>query len=282
MTEIRSQTFYNCLSLNSAPKLPNTLKNIGDHAFACDPFEHITLNNGLETIGRGAFFAAGLKEITIPESIVNLEPESFQACTQLENIYLPETLTVVPFGAFRDCQVLERVVIPEGVKRVDSQAFSWCGNLKDVAFPETLELIATGAFEACDMKSVILPASLKVLEHESFCIYGLEKVYCKAAIPPLCGQGETGGPFEDEWLEEQGTKLYVPVGCKELYAAQWQWNMFKEIIETDEFPTSGVEAVMSGSAAADGKIYDLYGREITDPVPGQIYIQDGKKKVSLR
>ncbi|MDE6341447.1 MAG: leucine-rich repeat domain-containing protein [Muribaculaceae bacterium] len=278
--EIKHQTFIDCLSLSSAPKLPSTLKKIGDHAFSNDPFEHITLNEGLEVIGQGAFQAVGLKEITIPRSIVRLAPMSFQMSPQLQSINLPETLETVPYGAFSLCEGLERIELPEGVRMVDGQAFLWCSKLKDVIFPETLETIETWAFSGCKINSVVFPASLKVLCDDSFSVYGLQNVYCKSVSPPECVLGELGGPFVDEWLDEEETKLYVPVGCKELYSAQWQWNKFKEIIETDEFPSSGVEVVMPGKVA-DGKIYDLYGREIAEPAPGQIYIQDGKKKVKI-
>ena len=41
--------------------------------------------------------------------------------------------------------------------------------------------------------------------------------------------------------------------------------------------SSGIKEIKN--AEAGGREYDLYGKEITEPAPGQIYIQDGKKKV---
>ena len=41
---------------------------------------------------------------------------------------------------------------------------------------------------------------------------------------------------------------------------------------------SGVETITT-NLPADGRMYDLMGREIREPQRGTVYIQDGRKKV---
>lgn len=277
--DIGHQVFDNCRSLWSAPILPSSLKKIKSGAFFNTPFEHIGLNEGLEFIGSGAFQSSGLKDLSIPESIVEIEPMAFQLCAGLEQISLPETLEEISYGLFSFCYGLKEIKIPSNAKVIAPSAFMSCTRLRKVIFQESLELIDKEAFYGCAIDSLILPRNLKTIVNNCFSILNLQTVYCESETPPLCESGDHGGPFLDKWISR--IVLYVPVGCKELYAAQWQWNMFKEIIETDEFPTSRVEAVMPGKVI-DRKIYDLYGREIATPAPGQIYIQDGKKMVSPR
>ncbi len=48
-------------------------------------------------------------------------------------------------------------------------------------------------------------------------------------------------------------------------------------IETDTFPSSAIDGVVIDGKAQDGNTYDLCGRRIETPVPGNIYIQNGQK-----
>ncbi len=63
----------------------------------------------------------------------------------------------------------------------------------------------------------------------------LTQIYCKATTPPTIGF--FGGPFDNN-IEH--CILYVPVGCKELYANDDAWGYnFKNIQEMDF--KSGIE-----------------------------------------
>ncbi len=50
-------------------------------------------------------------------------------------------------------------------------------------------------------------------------------------------------------------------------------------IETDNFPSAGIVCVEAEEKEQDNNIYDLSGRKAETPVPGNIYIQNGKKFV---
>lgn len=74
------------------------------------------------------------------------------------------------------------------------------------------------------------------------------------------------------------TPLYVPVGTADLYRSTWGWNYFNNIIETDDFPSLSVSDIdVDGGEDADAPVYDLMGRRVDSPQPGQIYIRAGKK-----
>lgn len=49
-------------------------------------------------------------------------------------------------------------------------------------------------------------------------------------------------------------------------------------IETDNFPSAGIGCVtMNGKEQYDYHTYDLSGRKVEAPAPGNIYISNGKK-----
>lgn len=48
-------------------------------------------------------------------------------------------------------------------------------------------------------------------------------------------------------------------------------------IETVNFPTSGIEGIKPDTPATINTIYDLSGRQVANPIPGMVYIINGKK-----
>ena len=77
-------TFAYCEKLSEV-RLSDNLESLGDDAFTgCKALESLTLPLRLKTIGDGAFFGSGLKEITIPESVVSIGSAAFQNISSLK------------------------------------------------------------------------------------------------------------------------------------------------------------------------------------------------------
>ena len=123
----------------------------------------------------------------------------------------------------------------------------------------------------CPIETVVLPENLKYLSSNCFNDHEGKAVYCKAQTPPVC----IDSPFVDYCIAD--IPLYVPIGCKEIYQEKWQWNKFKEIIETD-FLTS-VDGIAADEKNGDDVYYDLTGMKVAKPVSGQLYIHNGRKVV---
>ena len=69
--------------------LPNSIKSIGDTAFAgTRGVTHFRLSDNLVSIGQGAFNNChGLIEITIPESVIEVGKDAFSYCSKLQKFY---------------------------------------------------------------------------------------------------------------------------------------------------------------------------------------------------
>lgn len=50
-----------------------------------------------------------LKEIRLPEGLEKIWDNSFQGCTQLEEVYIPSTVTLLRYGIFSECANISRV-----------------------------------------------------------------------------------------------------------------------------------------------------------------------------
>lgn len=67
----------------------NNLKNIQDLAFNwAYPLQEAILPEGVETIGKQAFYNSGIKKLYIPNSITSIEDEAFAKCPRLSEIDL--------------------------------------------------------------------------------------------------------------------------------------------------------------------------------------------------
>ncbi|MDE5871869.1 MAG: leucine-rich repeat domain-containing protein [Muribaculaceae bacterium] len=271
--EIKKHTFYMCRRLGSSPVLPSSLRKIGPNAFAYTPFQEIEFNDGLEAIGVAAFYCCGLKEVRIPDSVVEIGMIAFSGSVGIESVVFPKAMDIIPCDAFRACYGLKNISLPEDLRLIEDGAFGDCWALKGIDFPESLEVIEKNAFQGCAVDTVVLPSNVRYLGSGCFYLDNLHTVFCKSQTPPECEQ-EPFGPFTDTCISD--AVLYVPKGCRESYRNQWEWSLFKEIIETDDFPSSGISPVMTDVKAAD-MIFDLFGRKIPHPLPNHIYIKDGRK-----
>ncbi|MBQ3527324.1 MAG: leucine-rich repeat protein [Clostridia bacterium] len=94
---------------------------------------------------------------------------AFEGREDITSVVIPETMWVIPEGAFKDCKNLERVTIKEGVRDIGDYAFSGCTSLTEVVIPEGVEYIFTYAFNECtSLQSVSLPYTLMTIEYKAF------------------------------------------------------------------------------------------------------------------
>ena len=89
--------FANCTSLTTAPTIPSSVTSIGDHAFLeCTSLTSVTIPSSITSLGEGAFmYCSGLTNITIPSSVTSIGDYAFNYCTSLTNITIPNGVTSI-------------------------------------------------------------------------------------------------------------------------------------------------------------------------------------------
>lgn len=102
--------------------------------------ESITIQEGLEVIGRRAFSTyKKLKHISLPYTLKIIDPYAFSQCYSLENIELPVSLETIGFCAFQDCRRLTKIHIPNSIEAIGDNAFGGCINLSEIIYDGTKE-----------------------------------------------------------------------------------------------------------------------------------------------
>lgn len=122
-----------------------------------------TIDGGkVKTIGANVFAdCSSLTNITLPQSLTNIENLAFARCTALQNINIPQDVTNIGVSAFLRCKSLTNITIPSGVTSIKTSAFALCTSLKSIELPDHLVSIGNSAFTGCySLESVVIPSGV--------------------------------------------------------------------------------------------------------------------------
>lgn len=125
VTHIGSLSFWDCMELTS-----------------------VSLPNGLQSIGTGAFQGCGMTEVEIPATVSSIDADAFCFCP-LTSVTVPESMTVISRAAFRNLDSLTEVNIHDGVTSIGIDAFYNAQSLPSIDIPASVTSIGTGAFGKC-------------------------------------------------------------------------------------------------------------------------------------
>ena len=176
--------------------LPNTITNIGEHAFyECDSLISINIPDNVTSIRQAAFsHCDNLASIDISKSITIIDNYAFSGCKSLTSIIIPEGVTSIKYGAFMGCINMASVVIPNSVTSIEDYAFSDCGALKSAPISDNVTSIGNYSFRECNaITSISIPNSVTSIGTYAFygCL-GLESVTIGSGVTELSNDAFRG------------------------------------------------------------------------------------------
>lgn len=167
VTTLQSYLFSGCTSLQTLT-VPATCTKIGSRAFLnCTGLTSVELHS--ETIDFGAFTGcASLERITFGAE-VNEISSSFDGCTSLTEVEIPNTVTKLGSYAFKDCTALKSVDIGNGINTIGANAFNGCCALRDVNIGSGVTKIEGSAFANCiSLLNFTIPAAVTEIGNDAF------------------------------------------------------------------------------------------------------------------
>lgn len=188
---------------------------------------------------------------------------SFNDCTELTAVTLPNTITEIGTRAFIGCEKLSAATIPNSVTKIGYEAYNKCTALASVVIPSSVTEIGNYAFNECD---------------------NLTSVYYDSEDPLACERNI----FSD--TAYGNATLYVPESAVDVFKATDPWLYFNNI-EAYEF--SGIENIAADNGGeidynSPYEVYNLSGRtagsNIEGLTPGMYIIRQGKtvKKIIIK
>lgn len=125
----------------------------------CKNLSEISFEDGVITIGPRAFENTAVKNVVMPDSIVDFGGSTFEDCKELETVVIPKNTEYIREWAFSRCEKLYKVTWNRiGNKEILYQAFQYCTSLKDFTF-EDITCIDEGAFDETGITDVKLTLS---------------------------------------------------------------------------------------------------------------------------
>lgn len=152
--------------------LPSTLESLGEGCFkgctalAAVDFSKVT---ALRTIPKEAFYRAGVTDVALPEGLTTVGVEAFRA-SEIRWLSFPASLQTLEPSCFEDCKSLQTVLFAEHCDPAFQtiNGFAACSALTEIQIPDTVRTIGSGAFYQCGLTSLILPASVELIENKAF------------------------------------------------------------------------------------------------------------------
>lgn len=130
-------------------------------------------------------------KVEVGTRVTTLSPDTFFDCTDLEILYIPDGITVLPNNALRNCQNLTElrlpstlktiemgafyetaipyVELPEGLETIEYQAFTYANGLKSIKIPDSVTDIGSYAFLDCpNLEEVVLGSGTTIIRNGTF------------------------------------------------------------------------------------------------------------------
>ena len=268
--------------------IPKGVTEIGDFGLAGDGLTAVTLPDGLQSLGRGAFdTCASLTNTTLPAAITAVPGKCFADCTKLLNVKYAGTVTAIGDLAFESCKALTEAPIPETVTEIGASAFTGCTALTDVTIPAGVTAIPEDCFHGCtalaDMK---LPGTVTSVGHNAFTgCTALKDVRCYGAAPavepgnseahsfepaivtihynpdPVYGWTlDADGKWQGYTVSSKGACLHtgygttentVPATCGEAGRVDTICSNCGEVVSTKEIPATGAHTWDNGTVTTE-------------------------------
>lgn len=188
-----------------------------------------------ETGGGGAFQnCTALTSVVFEgDNLSKINLNTFNGCSALSSIELPESLEKIEYNAFDDCSALKSIVIPDKVTYIGEGAFILSTGLQEAYIGDGVTEIAAKAFAECTaLKTVVIGKSIQRIGDQAFNTRSswdqmtLEKItvlfddIASGSFPVLESGSRGVFPKPGGW-DLVSYKIYVPKGTKAEYQKNW-------------------------------------------------------------
>ncbi len=143
---------YNTALKDKSFAVPDTVKTVGNYAFAYSRLETVGLPDGLTSIGNYAFYMCEkLTTATIPDSVKEAGACLFYSCDSLDNVTVGSGLNMISQSMFACCRSLKNVTFKANNLNFGSGVFSHCTSLTEFTFTQnTAKIDYGGIFYGCE------------------------------------------------------------------------------------------------------------------------------------
>ncbi len=275
--EVMPYTFYNndyikTLSVDNAG-------NIGEYAFyGCDSLQAVTLGESITNIEKSSFEScSALTKMTIPNSVITLGEYCFRKCTSMQSVELGNGLTTIEKGAFTGCSALSSISIPSSVTKVSDYVFSNCTSMTKVVIEDRTEALSLGSndsnplFANCPLNSVYIGGKISYSTSSS---WGYSPFYRNTSLESVVISDHENTVYDNEFYGCTGLKN-VTIGNGVKSIGKWAFSGCGSL---DKFSFGGnVESIGQEAFSDCTGMTELVSYAVVPPTCGAQALEDINK-----
>ncbi len=107
--------------------------------------------------------------VVVPDGVTSIGSGVFRDHQNLKEIYLPEGITALSSEAFAGCSALVKINLPEGITSIGPKAFMGCSALTNIIIPRSCHKILDKAFQDCvSLQEIYLHDTVTTLSYFAF------------------------------------------------------------------------------------------------------------------
>ena len=126
-----------------------------------------------------------LRHVTLPSTLRVISNHTFNGCSNLQEIVIPESVVEIRGQSFYDCVNLGSLTMSEGVKFIESDAFDGCSKLTEFIIPDSVISIGEGieplVGSSGKVTKLVIGRNLSECGYGSFGFGTLTEVYIRSA-----------------------------------------------------------------------------------------------------
>lgn len=192
----------------------------------------IKIPQGVTVIAQGCFRGLQVHNVTLPDSLMEIQDEAFYNCWNIHTIIPSNVKTIgnrafstcgfntlffesdsrvegLGDGVFEGCRQLLGVTLPDSIREIGSSLFYGCEKLNKVNLPNQITCIPSNCFAICQsLNTISIPKSVTKIESKAFAFCcSLQNIVYEGTVD----EWETIEKAKDWMLD---SKLLNKIKCK--------------------------------------------------------------------
>lgn len=141
---------FPCVGSEPTYEIPGDVGEIGEFAFAyCKELYTLVIPAGVEIAENAFYHNEAIEEVDLPDGLTVIKENTFWGCINLKTVEIPDSVEEIGAFAFNCCQAMETLTFPKSLVTLGEGAFQGCLALREVTVPSAIGTIPARAFDAC-------------------------------------------------------------------------------------------------------------------------------------
>lgn len=144
--------------------------NLAPSSERYDSLTKVELGSAITNLGNYTFDnCSSLRTVTIPNTTITMGASTFRSCTSLKCIVMPKGLNYTSNNTFSHCASLKIVSLSKGITEYDFSVFGNCPSLRRIVFPVGVTSLGISTFTTTILLSrVVIPDGVTEIGNSVF------------------------------------------------------------------------------------------------------------------